>query len=43
MIGQYVRVTLQGVLEKLPTRELVIKMEDYNAKVGRDNTGRDHG
>ena len=31
---------LQGVLEKLPNRDLVILMGDYNAKVDRDNTGR---
>ena len=33
---------LQGVLEKLPRRDITIVMGDMNAKVGNDNHGREH-
>ena len=33
--------TLQGVLDKLFNHDFVILIRGYNAKVGRDNTGRE--
>ncbi|VDP88275.1 unnamed protein product [Schistosoma mattheei] len=30
---------LQSIIEKCPTKDLTILMEDFNAKVGADNTG----
>ena len=33
--------TLQSTIEKIPKKDLVIIMGDFNAKTGGDNTGRE--
>ena len=33
--------TLQSIIDKVPKKDLVIIMGDFNAKIGRDNTGRE--
>ena len=33
--------TLQSTIDKIPMKDLVIIMRDFNAKIGSDNTGRE--